>query len=257
MGPNEGKTFLEQTKCVARALTARNPYLFDLGQIYEEKSQVYQYENKISLIGKWTKGVDPTGNWYILKASEWSGKSQRTLPRGETCEATFHCSEKEANRTVELFRAAVNQLEKDFVVSDFIQNLPDESISANPVERVEIDRKTIENLKGTLNAINPDFNQNKIIKFRNWLEQLTQTHEVVRINLGKYPADVNHFLNVHPKHLIAFSEHLAAERVKHCVDAHLFGSVATTVDVCGFVAKKDAEANPCLLYTSPSPRDRS
>jgi hypothetical protein len=246
LGPNEGKTFLEQIKCIARALTAYTPYLFDLPVVEAEKLALcLQGKNKSSHYGKWVKTVNPKGTHYINQYSLWSGKHKETLPPGEKCEITIHCTEKEANRTLEFFKETVRKMVRGKNIS-----IPDESIVAATDEReIEIDRETIDSLKGTLKAINPDFNKNKIIEFRNWLEQLTQTQEVIRINLKKYPAGVNHFLAVQPKHLKAFSRHLATERAKNCVDAKLMGSIGTTVDVCRFVAEKDDKVNHFLGAT--------
>lgn len=241
IGPNEGKTELEQIIAVARALTAFKPYYFDTSKVMVEKTHNYEVENKKSLRGKWIKQISPMGTWFIIQDSEFSGRSGKELPQGETCEITFYCSEKEANRTAEMFTAVVNQVEKKFSVADFIKKFPTDVYNYPAEKAAENFRKLIENLKGTVSAINPDFNKERIIEFRNWLEKLTQTQEVIRGKLSKYPSNVNHFLAVKPKHLIAFSKHLAIKRKNHCVDALLFGSIATTVDVCRFIAEKDTE----------------
>lgn len=239
MGPNEGKTFLEQTKCVARALTAFVPTYFGSDFILGEKRSKYEIEHKTSLQGEWIKMVRPSGDWYICVTSDWSGKSRRTLPEGEKIAATFHCDEDEANRILRLFKEAVTLLDKNVVLSEFWGNIDVSKIISEEREE-NIDRESVENLKRTVSAIHPDFNKNQIIEFRSWLHRLTHTQEVKQIELSKYPSNVNHYLAVLPKHLVAFSTHLSEERTKHCVDGYLFGSVATTIDICGHIAPKAA-----------------
>ncbi|MDH5266830.1 MAG: hypothetical protein OEW62_04035 [Candidatus Bathyarchaeota archaeon] len=243
MGPNEGKTLLEQTKCVARALTAYIPRHFDCAYVFSEKHLKYELENKVSLIGKWLKNVSPIGDRYEFYPNEWSGKSRGDLPEGEKVAATFYCSENEANRTLEVFRRVVASLEKNVVVTEAFRNLAYGSNIVSEEREGNFDRQSVENLKRTVRAIHPGFNKSKIIEFR---KSLLADQDVKQIKLAEYPGDVNHYLAVMPKHLKDFSKHLADERTKYCVDGYLFGSVATTCDICGYIAPKAASDNPIL-----------
>lgn len=200
MGPNEGKSFLEQTKCVARALMS-----YSGSKFYDQNSLAQKMIEYISQHGsiekKWFKHKYSWGDWYVYYDSlESGGRSCGKLPDGIEVAATldFRSSERIFK---DKFEKAVSDLESGCVTNSFSDNQKHE----------------IQNLKKTVEACRSDFNNNKIVEFRNWI--------------CKFPY-------IKPDHLIAFSKHLAEERSKYCADAHLYGSIATITDICKYCASK-------------------
>lgn len=232
-------------RCIARALTSFSPINFDYPSVIARKVMDYEFQHG-SLIGKWYKTKSPKAEWYIYAESRLSGKSCSTLPQGAVSAATFVCDEQEANKTLNLFEKAVSALENNLVFSDVFRHLAYGSdTTQQTISKDEtLDKNQTQNLKKSLEACRPEFNENKIIEFRSCLRRSPEVIDFA----GKIPSLPSRMrgccLMVEPKHLIDFSNHLEEERRNYCADAHLYGSVMTTVEICNRVAPKAALKYP-------------
>jgi hypothetical protein len=212
MGPNEGKTYLEQTKCTARALMSLSPK--NMGDPITDQHLRLNYEIKHgALTGKWVKHIHSYAEAYVYIGDplEEGGKTCAVLPEGVEIATTFD------------YRPTENGLLKRF--EDALSQLEDTIDHVSLIEEVN-------NLKHTLEACQSGYNERKIAEFRNWIKHAPET--------TTFPNNP-HLLAVNPNLLTAFCHHLAEERAKYCSDALLFGSVATTVDICNYCASKVQE----------------
>jgi hypothetical protein len=264
VGPNEGKSFLEQTTCVARALMCYRATMFDDPSTLPQKYDEYSAQHG-SLEGKWIKCEHSWGDWYVYHESDTlahGGKSQRELPQDAKITAVFDF--RSTNRVlVNKFSEAISMLEigcergSDIFLGTALERFSDAEPSPVIEDFAEtfgdLARVKIQNLRRSVAACDPDFNNGKIEEFRSWLRKLPDT---------RIPRKPNLLAVGDPNHLSFFLERLAKERSKYCVDAGLFGSVRTITDICVYCASKVQEKlqgpvfnNLALVLTSSTETD--
>jgi hypothetical protein len=256
MGPNEGKSFLEQTQCVARAIMSYSPQYFD--KIVEhEKILVEFFTQHGDPKNVWHRFIHSWGNWYIYYSKDpitEGGRSTSELPNGVKIAATFDMRSNEREYATK-FEKAVTLLESGFTQTSFL-NLVNETIDspillndlrtdfANVID--DYFKEQIQNLRKTVDACEPEYNINKILEFRNWLRKFPDT---------TIPDKPSLLLVNDPNRLKSFVEHLQEERRRYCADAILVGSIQTIYDICRLCASevykksssnKNLEAQACF-----------
>jgi hypothetical protein len=237
MGPNEGKSFLDQTRCVARALMSYSPQTFESQLTYREKEYEYIIKHGIPQ-NTWFRIIFPDHNWYVFYGDpiEGGGTSDSKLPNGVQIAATFDIRSTE-KKIFNAFEKAVTYLESGFSPNSFL-NLAKETMNSTILSNemtafaVGIDnffKEQIQNLKKTVEACTPEYNINKIDEFRNWLRKFPDTIPPEKPNL---------LIVNNPNRLKAFVVHLQKERGRYCADALLYGSIMAIFEICGICAEE-------------------
>lgn len=235
MGPNEGKSFLEQIRCVGRALMSYSPQHFEKNLACEEKLDEYLIQHGQPQ-NVWFRYIFPDHDWYVFHGDpvNGGGKSGPSLPDGAQIRATFDIRSSE-KKTLTAFEKAVTYLETGSVPNSFLdiaqETMKSPMLFAIAMAPLNYYKEQIQNLKKTVEACKPEYNINKIDEFRNWLRKFPDT----RVRDPEKPA--RSFLIVNnPDRLKAFVGHLQEERRRYCVDALLYGSIQTIFDICGLCA---------------------
>lgn len=241
MGPNEGKSFFDQTKCVARALMSYSSAHFGDPSIWRQKMDEYISQHG-SVANKWFKFKCSWGDWYVhyeVDALELGGKSCEKLPDGTKVAAVFDLRSSE-KIFQDKFEKAVSCLESGFTPNIFLDYAHglfggaelSPAVKESAMVLDDAFKGEIQNLKKSVEACRSGFNGSKIVEFRNWLRKFPDT----------VPPEKPDLLIVNdPDRLVAFSKQLAEEHSKYCVDTYLFGSVATIADICRCCASKAQE----------------
>lgn len=206
MGPNDGKTYLEQITCIARALMSYTPKGFYDPAIFVNHLHETAHKHG-GLKKKWIRfAIDNVEAFGYSGAEGEGGKSETELPAGVEPVSTFRTT-----------------LEK----TEFVQRF--EKTILNLETRLSPNDIRLRNLKKTVEACNPDFNANEIVRFRNWLQTFPNSTFNIESRVFIY-CDIerlNHFIR-----------YLAEERSAYCIDAFLFGSVLMIGEICNYCSKK-------------------
>jgi hypothetical protein len=235
MGPNEGKSFLEQIRCVARALMAYSPQTFENKLALEEKFSEYIVQHGQPQ-NVWIRCILPDRDWYVFHGDpvNGGGKSGPSLPDGAQIKATLDIRSSE-KKTLTAFEKAVTYLESGSVPNSFLdiahETMKSPMLSAIAMAPLNYYKEQIKNLKKTVEGCKPEYNINKIDEFRNWLRKFPDTHARDPEKPARSVLIVNN-----PDRLKAFVGHLQEERRRYCVDALLYGSIQTIFDICGLCA---------------------
>jgi hypothetical protein len=234
MGPNEGKTFLQRTNCVVRALMALRPTRYP--NPGEEEQIIQDYESKNgSLQGKWVKHIRSWGDFYIYRGDPISegGRSCQTLPAGAEVAATFDLRATE--------NGIIRRLEKDVSYLESQSTYETQNLGYNINVKDEVLK-----FKRVLNACDPNYNKGQIIRFQNWLMNQPDT-----IEMSSQPKAISfNFLKMRE-----FCDYLVKQRSEYLADADLFGSAITIWNICNLCsqkAKQDvtaAQSDSELAYT--------
>ncbi len=255
MGPNEGKSLLEQTRCVARALMSYSATeLVDPGVVYQKFAEYYSKHEMQA--NEWMQVVLTAGEWYVHvepHAIERGGKSRPDLPAGARVCAVIDLRPYETalldkfDKAVELLRSRYATVER---TGGFFQDETSEvpsGASPPPIGQAAavlggIVERQVRELEGSVKACRPDFNKGKIEKFRTWLRGFPDT---------SVPERPDVLLVGDPNRLVAFSKSLAEDHTRFGADTLLFGSVATMADICGYCASKAREHSKLANPTPP------
>ena len=238
MGPNEGKTYLEQVRCVARTLMTISPR--ELGDPIEQDRIYTEYALKHGgATNKWLKYVCPWGTWYVYDGDPLGagGRSSAELPEGEEVAATLDLRSTE-DGFLRRFEKSISQIESGIEPS----NQGGQS-NSEKLETGDTIRGYATHFRRVLWACRPDYNEQKINEFRNWLRK--------QPGVELHPSDPN-LIRANPEYLVAFSRRLASDRANFLADARLFGSVAAIADICIYSGSKAQTHKVRGIKLSPS-----
>lgn len=243
MGPNEGRTLLGRTICIARALMADRPSEVSRVVVAAQKEAEYAARQG-NLDGKWVLTRFSHGDWYVLHEPatallQGGSKSQRAPPPGAKIAAVIDVRSGESG-VIDRFTVDVGQLERDSVAEAeaSVHQLLLEKQGVRPGDMTSNPPATgapnplvwqIADLRWAVSACQHEFDGERIEAFRKLLRQHPECFE--RASSGSP-------LLVNPDPLVSFTKELVDAHTKRCVDARLAGCIATICDICMVCAEQ-------------------